>query len=80
MVLSVPFINFVQAKAAAMKMKFMAVNASDGENVEEAILKLLADTMAYQKTHCNDPVDPWATPTPSDTQPVVSCANQYHGV
>ena len=53
-------------------MKFMAVNARDGENVEKSVLTLVADTMAHQKAHCNDPVDPWATPFSSDTQPPVS--------
>lgn len=53
-------------------MKFLPVNARNGENVEKAILTLLADTMAYQKAHSNDPVDPWATPFSSDIQPPVS--------
>lgn len=62
-----------QAKAAAMKMKFMAVNAQDGENIKEAVITLLTDTIAYQKAHqSDDPVDPWATPSSADTQPPVS--------
>ena len=56
-----------------MKMKFMAVNARDGENVKEAVITLLSDTIAHQKAHQNDdPVDPWATPSYADTDPPVS--------
>ena len=57
-----------------MKMKFMAVNARNGQNIDKAVLTLVADTMTYQKAHCNDPVDPWAT---SDTQPPVSLIPHY---
>ena len=53
-----------------MKMKFMAVNARDGENVEKAVLTLVTDTIAHQKAHCNDVVDPWATPHADNEQPV----------
>ena len=60
----------MEAKAAAMKMKFMAVNARDGENVEKAVLTLVTDTIAHQKAHCNDVVDPWATPHADNEQPV----------
>ena len=52
-----------------MKMKFLPVNASDGENVKKAVLTLLSDTIAYQKAHCDDdPGDPWATPSAADAQ------------
>jgi hypothetical protein len=64
-------ITQAEAKAKAMKMKFMAVNARNGQNIDKAVLTLVADTMTYQKAHCNDPVDPWAT---SDTQPPVERA------
>ena len=53
-------------------MVFMAVNACSGENIEKAVLTLVADSMAHQNAHCNDPIDPWATPFSSDTQPPVS--------
>lgn len=59
-----------------MKMKFMAVNARDGENVEEAVLSLVTDTVAYQIAHRNDePGDPWATPTVENQEEVcnVTC-------
>lgn len=63
----------LQAKAAAMKMKFMAVNARDGENVKEAVQSLVADTMAYQLAHRNDePLDPWATPSVENQEEVCS--------
>ena len=55
-----------------MKMKFMPVNARDGENVEQAVHTLVADTIAYQKLHCNDVIDPWATPSSADSQQPVS--------
>lgn len=69
-------LSVLQAKAAAMKMKFMAVNARDGENVEEAVLSLVTDTVAYQIAHRNDePGDPWATPTVENQEEVcnVTC-------
>ena len=67
-----------------MKMKFMAVNARDGENVEEAVLSLVADTISHQKAHCNDPIDPWATPTVDNQQavrnivPCIHIVNAYN--
>jgi GTPase SAR1 family protein len=62
------FISQAEAKAAAMKMKFMAVNARDGENVEQSVLTLVADTIAHQKAHSNDVVDPWSTPQADNQQ------------
>ena len=63
----------MEAKAAAMKMKFMAVNARDGENVEQSVLTLVADTIAHQKAHSNDVVDPWSTPHADNQQAVRVC-------
>lgn len=55
-----------------MKMRFMPVNARDGENVEQAVHTLIADTIAHQKLHSNDVIDPWATPSSADGQQPVS--------
>ena len=62
-----------------MKMKFMAANSRDGENVELAVHTLVQDTLAHQRAHRNDPVDPWATPSSTDNSPV-SHVLQHFGV
>lgn len=60
-----------------MKMKFLPVNARDGENVEQAVVSLVADTVAYQMAHRNDePVDPWATPTVDNQEEVCEPCSQ----
>ena len=55
-----------------MKMKFLSVNARDGENVEQCFLTLVADTLEDQKKHEGETIDPWDTPTATDQHQPVS--------